>query len=55
MVGWTLLEAMLGGDAERFFVEIDFELLPEEDDDPEGDVVIPDYAERRQAHGPIHG
>src|SRR5258705_13275918 len=55
MVGWTLLEALLGGDAEKFFAEADFGLLPEDDDDPEGDVVLPDYAESRQAHRRICG
>jgi hypothetical protein len=44
MVGWTLLDAILGGDAERFLAEADYELLPEDDeDDPEGDLVLPDY------------
>jgi hypothetical protein len=51
MVGWTLLEAILGGDAEKYLAEADFGLLPEdEEEDLEGDVVLPDYAESLQAH-----
>jgi len=51
MVGWTLWEAILGGDAEKFLAEAGYEPFPEdEDDDLEDDVVLPDYAERRQAH-----
>ena len=51
MVGWTLLEAILGFDAEKYLAEADFGLLPEdEDEELEGDVVLPDYAESRQAH-----
>ena len=56
MVGWTLLDAILGGDAEKYLAEGDFGLLPEgEDEEPEGDVVLPDYAESRQAHRRSHG
>ena len=51
MVGWTLLDAILGGDAEKYLAEADFGLLPEdEDEELEGDVVLPDYAESRR-HG----
>ena len=47
MVGWTLLEAILGGDAEKFLAEVDYGLPPEdEDEDLEGDVVLPHYAAR---------
>jgi hypothetical protein len=45
MVGWTLLDAILGGDAERFLADADYEFLPEDDeDDLEGDQVLTDYA-----------
>ena len=56
MVAWTLFDAILGGDAESLLAEIDYGLAPEdEDEEPEGDVVLPDYAESRQAYRPIHG
>jgi hypothetical protein len=56
MVGWTLFDAILGGDAERLLAEIDYGPAPEdEDEELEGDVVLPDYAERRQAYRRIHG
>jgi len=56
MVGWTLLDAILGGDAEALLGATDAE-LPLEDGDggPEGEVVLPDYAESRQAHRRDHG
>jgi len=55
MFGWTLFDAILGGDAESLLAEIDYGLAPEdEDEELEGDVVLPDYAERRQAHRRIH-
>jgi hypothetical protein len=42
MVGWTLFDAILGGDAEKFLAEADYGLLPEdEDEDLEDDVVLP--------------
>jgi hypothetical protein len=45
MVGWTLLDAILGGDAERLLADADYGLLPEDDeDDLEGDEVLTDYA-----------
>jgi len=50
MVGWTLFDAILGGDAEKFLAEADYGLLPEdEDENLEGDAVLPDYAESRHA------
>ena len=50
MVGWTLLDAILGGDAEKFLAEADYGLLPEdEDEDVEGDAVLPEYVESRPA------
>ena len=56
MVGWTLLEAILGFDAEKYLAEADFGPLPEdESEEVEGDVVLPDYAESRQAHRRDHG
>ena len=56
MVGWTLFDAILGGDAESLLAEIDYGLAPEdEDEDLEGDVVLPDYAESRQAHRRNYG
>ena len=46
MIGWTLLEALLGGDAEEFLGALDIALPPEdEDDDLEGDLILPDHAE----------
>ena len=58
MVSWTLFEAILGGDMEKFFTEIEY-TLPDEDEDedeePGDDVVLPDYAESRQAHRRIYG
>jgi hypothetical protein len=45
MVGWTLLDAILGGDAERLLADADYGLLPEDDeDDLEGDQVLTDCA-----------
>jgi hypothetical protein len=42
MVGWTLFDAILGGDAEKFLAEAGYGLLPEdEDEDLEDDVVLP--------------
>lgn len=56
MVGWTLLDALLGGDAENYLADADFGLLPEdEDEELEDEVVLPDYAESRQAHRRSHG
>ena len=49
MLGWTLLDAILGGDAEALLGATDAE-LPLEDGEGEGEVVLPDYAESRQAH-----
>ena len=49
MLGWTLLDAILGGDGEALLGATDAE-LPLEDGDGEGEVVLPDYAESLQAH-----
>ena len=54
MVGWTLFDAILGGDAEALLGVTDAE-LPLEDGEGEGEVVLPDYAESRQAHRRNHG
>jgi hypothetical protein len=54
MLGWTLLDAILGGDAEALLGATDAE-LPLEDGEGEGEVVLPDYAESRQAHRRNHG
>ena len=48
MFGWTLFDAILGGDAVEL-LGIDWE-PPEEEDEADDDVVLPDYAEIRQAH-----
>jgi len=56
MVGWTLLEAILGGDAEKFLAEADYGPFPDDEEEGvEGDVVLPDYAESRQVHRRICG
>ena len=52
MLGWTLLDAILGGDAEALLGVTDAELPV---DDGEGEVVLPDYAESLQAHRRDHG
>ena len=52
MYGWTLLDTILGGDAEVLLGATDGE-LPEENaegEEPERELVLPDYAESRQAH-----
>jgi hypothetical protein len=54
MFGWTLLDAMLGGDAEALVGATDYE-LPAGDEEPDSELVLPDYAESRQAHRRIHG
>ena len=48
MFGWTLFDAILGGDAVEL-LGMDWE-APEEEEEPDVDVVLPDYAESRQAH-----
>jgi hypothetical protein len=48
MIGWTLLDAILGGDAEALAGVTDAE-LPLEDGEGEGEVVLPDYAESPDA------
>jgi len=54
MVGWTLLDAILGGDAEALLGATDAELEFGEEG-PEDELVLPDYAESRQAHRPSYG
>ena len=52
MYGWTLLDTILGGDAEVLLGGTDGG-LPEDNaeaEEPESDLVLPDYAESRQAH-----
>jgi hypothetical protein len=50
MVGWTLFDAILGGDAEKFLAEADYGPFTEdEDDDLESDAVLPGHAESRHA------
>ena len=53
MFAWSLFDAVLGGDAETLLGG-DTE-LPEEAEDQETEVVLPDYAESRQAHRRNHG
>jgi hypothetical protein len=56
MVGWTLFDVILGGDAENLLAGIDYGPAPEdEDEELEEEVVLPDYAESRQAHRRNHG
>ena len=52
MFGWTLLDAMLGGDAEALLGggDADFPAEDEVPEDPGSELVLPDYAESRQAH-----
>jgi hypothetical protein len=57
MYGWTLLDTILGGEAEVLLGGADGE-LPEENaeaEEPESEVVLPDYAESRQAHRRNYG
>jgi hypothetical protein len=54
MFGWTLLDAVLGGDAVELLGGLD-PALPPEEDEPEIELVLPDYAESRQAHRRIYG
>jgi hypothetical protein len=54
MFGWTLLDAVLGGDAVELLGGLD-PALPPEEDEPEIELVLPDYAEGRQAHRRIYG
>jgi hypothetical protein len=35
MFGWTLLDAMLGGDAETLLGEADFAIVPEDEENEE--------------------
>ena len=59
MFGWTLLDAMLGGDAEALLGGGDAEFPAEEDEEgeeqPGGKLVLPDYAESLQTHRRNHG
>jgi len=52
MYGWTLLDTILGGDAELLLGGADGELPGEdaEGEERESELVLPDYAESRQAH-----
>ena len=54
MFGWPLLDALLGGDAEEHVGGPD-PALPPEEDEPENELVLPDYAESRQAYRRIYG
>ena len=56
MYGWTLLDTILGGDAELLLGGADGELAEDnaEAEEPESELVLPDYAESRQAHRRIH-
>ena len=57
MYAWTLLDTILGGDAEVLLGGTDSE-LPEENaeaEEPESELVLPDYAESRQTHGRSNG
>jgi hypothetical protein len=54
MFGWPLLDALLGGDAEELLGGLD-PALPPEEDEPENELVLPDYAESRQAYRRIYG
>jgi len=49
MFSWPLLDAVLGGDAVELFGGLD-PALPPEEDEPESELVLPDYVESRQAH-----
>jgi hypothetical protein len=52
MVPWTLFEAILGGDMEKFLAEADYTLPAADEDEDEGldgDGVLPDYAASRHA------
>jgi hypothetical protein len=52
MYVWTLLDTILGGDAEALLGGADSD-FPEDNADgegPENELVLPDYAESRQAH-----
>jgi len=49
MFSWPLLDAMLGGDALELLEGLDA-ALPSEEDEPENELVLPDYVESRQAH-----
>ena len=46
MFGWTLLDAMLGGDAETLLGELDFATLPEgeEGDELESDAAPAEFS-----------
>ena len=54
MFGFTLLDTILGGDALDLLGGVDLAPAAEEDEGLEGEVVLPDYAESRQAHRRIH-
>jgi len=49
MFSWPLLDAVLGGDAVELLGGLD-PALPPEEDEPESELVLPDYVESRQAH-----
>ena len=54
MFGWTLLDTVLGGDAEALLGGGDAD-LPAEDEEQESELVLPDHAESRQAHRRNYG
>jgi hypothetical protein len=45
MFGLTLLDTILGGDALELLGGVGMTPTTEEDEDPESDLVLPDYAE----------
>ena len=59
MFGWTLLDAVLGGDAELLLGGVDADVAGEEQEQGQeeqgNELVLPDYAESRQAHRRDHG
>src|SRR5678816_3280736 len=55
MFGLTLLDTILGGDALDLFGGVELAPAAEEDEELESELVLPDYAESRQAHRRIYG
>ena len=50
MFGLTLLDTILGGDALDLLGGVDLVPTADEEEELEGEVVLPDYAASRQAH-----
>lgn len=55
MFGWTLLETILGDEAVELLGGFEFAPAGEDQEEGDGDLVLPDYAESRQAHRRSYG